>query len=439
MNHSERTALWFLLATIVLGRGASGCSCVPEALCPAADVDLRLVDSEEECPRGTICCPVRVDGTREEGNTASVDLFCDGECIPVDPGTPGHSADDEYDEYGTDLIDIRLASDTRCPTGYTCRSLPPAVFPVCGGTCVPRTMCTMFIVGKQNDGCTGENVCCSMDRTSWMELINDINGMELDRGSSTPSSQEDRCQWHTEADGSRIPPWLVSVWARVEVIPGITSDQFACAGVLVDSRHVLTLASCVETMDLDDLFVNVGDYDLANRSFLRMSNIYSIREKVIHEDYDSAHPMQRNAALLRLAGDARDRNCPISIASSIEDHHGYKNCLIVGWNREFLASTQTGRPGQYETRVESFNEDLFCAPGTICLGRGGTRCDDSSLTGSPVICEANKSMALKGLLVGNCTGVAVEDLAPWVKNQQTPGFVQVSKPSDSSRQYLPPL
>ncbi|KFB49745.1 hypothetical protein ZHAS_00018402 [Anopheles sinensis] len=438
MNHLERTIVWLVLVTFVLSlsRGALGCSCVPEALCPAPDVDLRLVDSAEECPLGSVCCDVPVGEPSVKDNEISTDLFCDGECVPINGG----SASDEYDEYGTDLIDIRLVADTRCPTGFTCRSEPPTKAPVCKGTCVPKSMCTMFKMDTQNGGCTGGDVCCSMDRTSWMGLINGINEMEFNQSSKT-TAQEERCVWRTESDGIRIPPWLVSIWARMEIVPGLTTDQFVCAGALLDPQYVLTLASCVKDLTVEDLFVNIGDYDLASRSSLRMSNIYSIREKTIHEDYDP--PLIRNAALLKLADQVRKSNCNVTLAPTKDNGHESMKCHIVGWNRELLAVKNAGLPRQYKTRVESFNEDLFCAPGTICLHPEGTECESSALTGSPVICDENKptseGWSLKGLLVGNCTGVTVDNLGPWVEHQQTPGFVQLPKPTDPSRQYLPPM
>lgn len=92
--------------------------------------------------------------------------------------------------------------------------------------------------------------------------------------------------------------------------------------------------------------------------------------------------------------------------------------------------------------MTTFQEDLFCSPGTICIDRDEARCnvEDESLHGSVVICEEGEQQddwKVRGLLIRNCTGVAIESVVAWLEHQRNPGFVQKLGPADPSRQYLP--
>uniref|UniRef100_A0A3F2YW26 Peptidase S1 domain-containing protein n=1 Tax=Anopheles dirus TaxID=7168 RepID=A0A3F2YW26_9DIPT len=430
------------LSVGILVRTVSGCSCVPERRCPAADVDLRLVDADNVCPVGMVCCDVPVHGdtpTPDDDGGA----FCSGECVQDAAQCTGESGDYEY---GLDLIDIRLVGGGNgCPDGqHCCKTGSPIESKprTCGGTCLPQSLCTMFEPGEigRGGGCTEGHVCCRMNRTSWMGLIGDINAMmvgpEHDGGDRS-------CAWTLEQDGTRVPPWLVSIWARVELIPGLQADQFVCGGVLVDPTLVLTTASCVVDQPTDELFVNVGDHDLSSRSLLRTENIHTVREKIVHEYYSTSGGLHNDVALLRLAGTVPSGHCAARLDATPPDagNGAARRCYYVGWDRELLATT-SGRPHRHPAEVTNFQEDLFCAPGTICLQRNGDDdcCDGDSLRGSAVVCEDSERQddaTLRGLLVRNCAGVGMESIAAWLDHQRAPGFVQMPHPTDPSRLYLP--
>ncbi|XP_052890995.1 uncharacterized protein LOC128299161 [Anopheles moucheti] len=408
------------------------CNCVAESLCPAPDVDLRLVAADEECPVGMLCCDVPVDDNPTRLSDELDGPFCDGACVS---DLSECDACEECDEYGTDVIDIRTDDDKRCPVSQYCCGTNLEQPAACDGTCLPRSQCTMFAPGVD---CGEGNVCCRMERTSWVDMINDINGMA---GPDTDDAGRRPCAWgELQEDGTRVPPWLVSVWARVEIIPGLQADQFVCGGVLVDQSLVLTTASYVQNLPKEELFVNVGDYDISSRSALRMANIYTLAEKIIHEDYRPSEPVRNDVALLRLTEKVRNGRCVATLAASSEKQPD-SSCYTIGWNRTLLA-TSSGHPKQYPVQVTTFQDDLFCAPGTICLDHGGDRCNDDSLNGSAVVCKEGRSQdgwMLRGLLVSNCTGVAIESVNAWLNHQRNPGFVQQPKPADPSRQYLPVL
>ncbi|XP_053670827.1 uncharacterized protein LOC128721129 [Anopheles nili] len=428
-NHDQTIVQLLLAVAIGLDRARTtwSCSCVPERLCPVPDVDLRLTIAEDECPLGMVCCDVAVSDTPKQV-VEGLPTFCEGTCV----ADQGKCFNDAYDEYGSDLIDIRLTGDNGCPVGqYCCRDSVEAS-PTCDGSCLPRSLCTMFEAPRV-EGCAEGKVCCHMNHATWMGLVNDINEMvvPVPRGSQ-------QCDWSPQSTDSRNPPWLVSVWSRLEIIPGLQLDQFMCSGVLMDPALVLTIASCVEPLPVEELFVNIGDHDISSRSSLRAENIYTIEQKVVHEDYNISAPMHHNVALLRISGTVRNGGCQPQLSSE----KSLNNCYTIGWDRQLLATGKSSIPVQHDARVKGFDEDLFCAPGTICLDSAGGNCEGESLPGSPVVCQGTNSQQpwpLRGLLVGNCTGIATDGIAAWVNHQRAPEFVQKPKATDPSRQYLPVL
>uniref|UniRef100_A0A182PS87 Peptidase S1 domain-containing protein n=1 Tax=Anopheles epiroticus TaxID=199890 RepID=A0A182PS87_9DIPT len=421
------------LVTVICWASVSfACNCVPENLCPAPDVDLRFLDVEDNvCSTGMVCCEVLPVSGSEESS-------CDGVCV----AGPTECSDEDYDEYGTDLIDIRTNNVNSCPgSQYCCRTyaVQPAPVPTCDGTCLPLSLCPMFQPGAE--GCTGGNVCCRMDRNWWTEMINDINAMV------EPNPAEDQpkrtCEWsRLRNETTVVPPWLLSVWARVEIIPGIQADQFICGGVLVDPSLILTAASCVRGLSAPGMFVNVGDYDISSRSGLRTENIYTVQEQIIHENYNTSDPVHNDVALLRLTTPIRDGSCVAPFASPPTS--GCKahstDCYTIGWNRTLLG-IGSALPKRYPVQVTSFPDDLLCPPSTICIDRDEGQChEDESLYGSVIVCEEGESQAhwkVRGLLIRNCTGVASDSIATWLEHQRNPGFVQNPGPVDPSRQYLP--
>uniref|UniRef100_A0A182M6Q4 Peptidase S1 domain-containing protein n=1 Tax=Anopheles culicifacies TaxID=139723 RepID=A0A182M6Q4_9DIPT len=368
-----------------------GCNCVPENLCPAQDVDLRLFDTDDVCPVGMLCCDAAVDTNLTDLTDELDEASCDGVCV----SDRSKCAGEDYDEYGEGLINIRTNDANRCPAGQYCCRANVEKSTTCDGTCLPKSLCTMFVSG---DDCAEGNVCCRMDRNSWVNMINDINGMG---GPDSDAERRRMCEWsEVREDGTQFPPWLVSVWARVEIIPGLHTDQFICGGVLVDHLLVLTTASYVKNLPADELFVNVGDYDIASRSAFRMQNIYTIKEKIIHENYNTSDPVHNNVALLRLTDTVYSRQCVASLDASPEQQIE-STCYTIGWNRTLLEQG-SGQPKRYPVQVTSFQTDLFCAPGTICLSHSEEHCDDNALAGSAIVCVADDSKndwKLRGLLL----------------------------------------
>ncbi|XP_050067298.1 uncharacterized protein LOC126556123 [Anopheles maculipalpis] len=425
-----------LLAVVVclsIARKSFACNCVPVNLCPSPEVDLRLADIDGlVCPADKVCCDVPVDENPSLVLDELTGAPCDGVCV-TSPLECAGEVDSE--ESGKDYIDVRIAAGVGCPANqYCCRSKTdePAT---CNETCQPMSLCTLPVAGG---GCGEENICCRMNRSPWFEMINDINRM------ADPEPGVDResaCEWRKVGeDGTRFPRWLVSVWARVEIIPGLQADQFVCSGVLVDPSLVLTTASSVKNVPTEKMFVNVGDYDISSRSALRTENMYTIKEQTIHEDYSTFGLLHHDVALLRLASPVHDGQCVATLASSLEKEED-SSCYTIGWNRTLLA-TRSGQPGRYPVQVTSFLDDPYCAPGAICLGRDEGRCNYDTLDGSPIVCMEGVlevDWKLRGLLVNNCSGVPIKSVVSWLDYQRNPGFVQEVKPAIPDRRYLPVL
>ncbi|XP_050093426.1 uncharacterized protein LOC126576262 [Anopheles aquasalis] len=421
-----------LLVLLYLAGSSWCCICVPERFCPAPDVDLRLVDGDPlDCPPGQLCCddPIVPQSASDTAGQNSPNP-CDGMCVMNESQCPDS---DWYDEYGSDALDVRLVADgDECPRDYICcgaTAVPPKVPKHCNGTCVASTMCTMF-EPSGNAGCPGDQVCCRMNRISWTELVNDINSMDLGHTNKPPIVTSDRC--FTTGNPS-VPSWLLSIWAGVEVAQGFFSDQYRCAGALLSPDLVLTLASCVEGTSPDQLFVNLGDYDLSNRFSLQDSNIHTIAKVTIHEDY-GVDPVRRNVALLQLTSKIRRGSSSCFASFTNGKLPTSDGCYIVGWNKDALASgTEAAVPRRYQTTLADCR-----LSGLVCLANGAN-CDDRSMSSAVLLCdqEGGAMARLHALLTSNCTAVPLQSLTSWIDHQRDPTFVQKAEPPVPSRNYLP--
>ncbi|XP_049538826.1 uncharacterized protein LOC125953366 [Anopheles darlingi] len=434
-SHGSEAVL--LLLILCFARASWCCVCVPERLCPAPDVDLRLVDSD--CPPGELCCddPMVEQPAINTGGQHPADS-CNGVCVMDESQCPDS---DLYDEYGSDTLDIRLVADgDECPRDYICcgtSTMPPKVPQICNGTCVAPTMCTMF-EPSAGEGCPADQVCCRMNRISWSELVNDINSMDLGHTREPPSTS-DRCAVTMGNSFERLatPAWFLSIWAQVEVAQGFFSDQYLCAGALLSPDLVLTLSSCVERISPDRLFVNLGDDDLSNRFLLQDSNIYTIEKVTTHEDY-RVDPVRRNVALLHLTTKIR-RNASSCFATFTEKRPTSGGCYIVGWNKDALASGTEAVPRRYQTTLgeDSANDLGGCMSDLVCFSNGAN-CDDRSMSSAALLCDQEGGLVgLHALLLSNCTGLPLQSLANWIDHQRDPSFVQKVQPPVPSRNYLP--
>ncbi|XP_058065306.1 uncharacterized protein LOC131214965 [Anopheles bellator] len=362
--------------------------------------------------------------TSPVGNVPKSQSICATACVLNEDQCSSDYLDNEY---GEDLLDVRLMSDEICPAGYICcKSVEPSIQAVCNGTCVASGMCTMF-ESSGTVGCTGGQVCCRMNRNVWTGLINEINA--IDHPGSGVKLPETRCG----VNGS--PPWFVSVWARLEVLQGFFSHRFLCGGVLVSPKAVLTLASCVGRTASSDLYVILdSNYDLVNRFSIRDEDTHTIDNVIHHEDYDPAtEAAPNNVALLRLTAEVWPQGGEECFARFTTQGDPLGECYVFGWNKDAYAAGSKSPVRSYPTR---FNVN-GCDRGTVCF-EPGANCEDRSMQGSAVVCgDRRRGGKLHALLVNNCTGLAVDHLSAWIRHQENPTFVQMPQPPVPSRQYLP--
>ncbi|CAF1020439.1 unnamed protein product [Brachionus calyciflorus] len=181
-------------------------------------------------------------------------------------------------------------------------------------------------------------------------------------------------------------PWMVSIRYLVK-----SSDEethyHVCAGSLISSNLVLTVASCVDAYSKDVLSVTIGSNYLneTNQTF------YSFSEIFVHPDY-ALNPKKNDIALLKLASNLafKENISPICLPTSSNVSTIFdQSVVIIGWgstngenNRSKLSNTllQATLKIQNEENpsiCKDYESFVYCALDTsikksnICFGDSG--------------------------------------------------------------------
>ncbi|XP_055334471.1 serine protease 30-like [Paramacrobiotus metropolitanus] len=94
---------------------------------------------------------------------------------------------------------------------------------------------------------------------------------------------------------------------------------FKCGGIVLNNRHVLTVAHCVQKSTPATLLIRLGDTNLRSSDDNEDLIDIKVSKILIHPDYTGQSPFQHNLAILTLDSDAptnRDRICSVCLMSS---------------------------------------------------------------------------------------------------------------------------
>ncbi|EDW49631.1 GM23130 [Drosophila sechellia] len=158
-------------------------------------------------------------------------------------------------------------------------------------------------------------------------------------------------------------PWI----GRIVEVPKDGSNKLLCAGILIDSRHVVTAAHCVSTDDSESIYgVVFGDSD--------SSNINLVSAVTVHPDY-SPRKFENDLAIIELTKEVvfSDLVQPICLPSAEVPSSGASNSklIVAGLEGPSLNRRQRleKRIKMIYTRIDSkechkkqasFPEELIC-------------------------------------------------------------------------------
>ncbi|XP_039432615.1 balbiani ring protein 3-like [Culex pipiens pallens] len=395
-------------------------SCVSYQDCPeianASSVDLRLFSGG--CPANQVCCKSR----------------CDGVCVPF-----GQCSD------GSLGINLRN-EDGGCPRSMQCCKNPSnTAKSSCEGKCLPREQCpfiNLIDLRVGEEGCPNQQVCCNLQQDPF--AVPTLDGPNQAPKQDQSSSEEPQCDLKIDPTSSTLTkidvPWLVTVWTRREYL-GVQRNQYECSGTLLAPDLILTSADCVsELMDVEHVYVRVGDFNLKPIETLSRRREYRVSKIDTHPDYDG-RSNYANVATLRLAKNSTSKSSTCLAQTS--DDRPNSSCFLIGWSKRDLANDSV--PNALPVKIPLHSTVEGCSQGLICSERASAvdQCDD--FQGSSLICESDQRWKQVGIATRTqCGDLGVPESFTalslhwsWIQEQISPSFVQVMKPTEPSRFYLP--
>jgi len=189
---------------------------------------------------------------------------------------------------------------------------------------------------------------------------------------------------------------------------------YVCGAALIDEKHVLTAAHCVDGLNPYNLRVRLGEWDVTQSSEFYSHVEIQVANVIEHQEFYKGN-LKNDIAILRLASyvdfNANPHISPVCLPDQYSIHH--QQCVVTGWGKDSF-----GTDGKFQTVLKevtvplveynscqdtmrqtrlgrSFNLD----PGMLCAGGEEAKDACQGDGGSPLVCRRQDgSYQLAGLV-----------------------------------------
>lgn len=123
-------------------------------------------------------------------------------------------------------------------------------------------------------------------------------------------------------------PWQVAILRKEG-----GDNVFVCGGSLIDSRHVLTAAHCIQSHRPQILRVRLGDWDVGGETEFYQHQDLDVAAIALHPDFNSGN-LFNDIAIVKLDGNVNLRQgphiSPICLPDKYTEFQG-RRCIVTGW------------------------------------------------------------------------------------------------------------
>lgn len=206
-----------------------------------------------------------------------------------------------------------------------------------------------------------------------------------------------------------------------------SSKTLLCGGAIIGDGVVLTTASCVQNVAVNDLRVKAGEWELGSTTEPLNFQLASAKNVAVHPKYD-ASTGSNDMAVIHLTERLQFASHIQPICISDKDPSPSETCITTGWGKQALSIHEEGAIMHVTKTSAVARSDCGADASGVCSTTDFDSCQFDS--GSALACGSGSSVLLKGIYsVENACGEgqAVRFIKPdvaWVNGQ----FLERSKP-----------